>query len=45
MGRKRTRVKVREASIKKEMKEHPWASKKQAEKIAIDHAKKRKGKK
>jgi len=34
-----------EKEIKKEMKEHPWASKKIATRIAIDHLKPRKRRK
>jgi len=34
-------TKVSKQSIKKEQKEHPWASKKTAKRIAIDHAKKK----
>jgi hypothetical protein len=37
MGKRR---KPSERSVKKEMKEHPWATKSQAEKIARDHMKK-----
>lgn len=36
--------KVSKASVKKELKEHPWANKKTATKIAVDHAKGKKKK-
>jgi hypothetical protein len=35
-------TKVSQRSIKKEMKEHPWATKKQATRIATDHSKRKK---
>lgn len=38
-------TKVSERNVKKEQKEHPWASKKIVKRIASDHAKKKKGKK
>lgn len=41
MGRE---VKVNPRSVAKEMREHPWATKAVATRIALDHAKERRGK-